>query len=99
MTMKRELRVTMPDNSVWGIPVAVILADGRKHGIFRDETPRDDELVDWARNNMNWSDVEPHAILRKSGDEPDYDDGWANGMVEFVDQPDPYAAPLSSRAT
>lgn len=43
-----------------------------------------DEMRDWARNNMNWSDVSAHA--RKLGDaECDYDEGWANGKMIVMD--------------
>jgi len=43
------------------------------------------ELLDWASNNMNWSDVEGRAILIPS--EPkkvDYEDEWTNAKRKVV---------------
>jgi hypothetical protein len=47
------------------------------------------ELIDWAENNMNWSDVEGNAtkfaIIEK---EVDYQNEWLNGEKDVVDVSD-----------
>lgn len=91
------MNVTMPDNSVWQIPTEVIARHhaayyAKKHDIsledslerytlplFQSDTY---EIEDWATNNMNWSDVQPHATMIRPG-EVDFDDGWANGDKTF----------------
>jgi hypothetical protein len=44
-----------------------------------------DMLLDWAANNMNWSDVEDVAVLVESAPEIDYQEGWVNGEKEVLD--------------
>lgn len=44
-----------------------------------------DELIDWARNNMDWSDVEFCAVKVAHKDrEPNYQDDWVNGALAEV---------------
>ena len=54
----------------WLVPCQVIVDNYDEH--FKDEMSdmvrdliqyklKDKDLLDWARNNMNWSDVEPYA--------------------------------------
>lgn len=45
----------------------------------------DFEILDWAACNMNWEDVAPHAVKLTSR-VPDYDEGWANGDREIIDE-------------
>lgn len=45
------------------------------------------ELRDWASNNMNWSDVEKHAVRFNGADAPDFQEGWVNGDKEIVSEP------------
>ena len=54
---------------------------------LRDE----DEITDWAANNMNWSDVEAHAKIVTAAPELNDDDkqeGWCNGDKRVIDRPD-----------
>lgn len=46
----------------------------------------DGELLDWAANNMNWSDVQRHAVKVQEPPQapPDYQEGWVNGDREIV---------------
>lgn len=37
-----------------------------------------------AANNMNWADVEAHAVRYSGADSPDYQEGWVNGDKEIV---------------
>lgn len=45
------------------------------------------ELIDWAANNMNWSDVEAGAKAAPPLPKPavDFQDGWINGDKEIVE--------------
>ena len=101
------LAITLPDGSVWGVPVEIIARNrakdyaGEFNGdvefsmredtvpLFQDE---DSEIRDWASNNMNWSDVEAHAIKLKDANKltnDDFEEAWANGEWEIVDRPNP----------
>jgi len=85
-----EIHVEMPDGTVWAVPANIVADDAAKYyserngGTFEQERKvtleDDDELLDWASNNMDWSDVEKHAhcILSVEPD-VDYQDGWING--------------------
>lgn len=44
----------------------------------------DAELMDWAANNINWSDVEKFASLAEAAKPPNYQYGWVNGNKEVV---------------
>lgn len=89
--------ISMPDNSTWSIPVSIIAKNRAEHyakefegnvdkSLIEDTLPLflDDEyeIEDWARNNMNWSDVMPFAevFCRK---DVDYQEGWLNGDCEI----------------
>ena len=43
------------------------------------------EILDWAENNMNWSDVADKALLVKTSDPPDFQGAWANGDKGFIE--------------
>lgn len=91
--------VTMPDGSLWGVPLEVIAlnrADSYAHefdgdaerSLNEDTMPlfREDpsEVSDWAQNNMDWKDVSDKAVLIKSGDAVDHQEGWVNGRSKVV---------------
>lgn len=45
----------------------------------------DDELLDWAANNMDWKDVKTFAELVPNKDKKvDYQEGWVNGDKEII---------------
>ncbi len=89
-----NLIVNFRDGSKWSVPAKVIAENRARY--FADSDPEttfgnevdfamqnDYELTDWAKNNMNWSDVAPHAI--RIGDRPaDYDEEWTNAEMEIV---------------
>lgn len=91
--MKIEtLRVEMPDGSVWDIPARVVAEHRADYYAKKEgEHVRDEEidfalsdryeLVDWARNNMNWSDVCSMTALVKEPTEA-YDEWWSNSSME-----------------
>jgi hypothetical protein len=93
--MTKQIQVTMPDGSVWGVPAELVAqhrADyyGNKEGEESRKVEYDftlsnnEELLDWAENNMNWSDVSHAAVLVKQ-EPPDYQEGWINGKRRVVD--------------
>ncbi len=101
-TLTKELHVTMPDNSVWAVPVSIIANhraeyyasefDGDvQRSLAEDTLPlfRADnyEIEDWAANNMNWSDVQHTARCVTPGG-VDFDEGWSNGDKSVEDAPE-----------
>jgi len=43
----------------------------------------DYDIIDWAENNMDWSDVEQYAV-KVSTKKPDFQEGWMNGEKEII---------------
>jgi len=98
--MDKNYVVTMPDGSKWRVPVKIIAKnrsasyadeyDGDIDRALKEDTiplfeMSDADIEDWARNNMDWSEVESDALRVQDPDEDvDYQDGWANGEVEIV---------------
>jgi len=98
-TLTKTYTVTMPDGSVWKVPVWVIVASRAQSyaedddndmsfmeamvdtlGLFYDSNSA---VEDWARNDMNWDEVEPYAIRAEFAREADFQEGWVNGPVEI----------------
>ena len=96
--MKKYLLVEMPDFSVWRVPVQVIAdvytdyyaeRDGQDREKVKAQTERlfttyEFEIEDWAANNMDWDEIEPHAV-RVSAGEVDYQVGWESGKKCVTD--------------
>lgn len=97
--MSKHLVITMPDESVWAVPVEVIAINRAtsyasefggdvQTSLDQDTLPLFNsapfEIEDWAANNMNWSDVAAQARLIREG-ETDYQEGWVNGEKEVKD--------------
>lgn len=86
-------RIEMPDDSVWSVPVQLIVDDRDQHysdekedtiGYVLDGSLSEYEIKDWARNNMNWSDVSDYALkLDRPTPKVDYQDGWVNGSSKI----------------
>lgn len=87
----KSLIVIMPDRTRWKIPALFIAEERAKYYVEHDGDPSifDDEiefaltdeyeLLDWASNNMNWSDVV--SVAEKLPDEEvscDYERAWPN---------------------
>ena len=94
--MKKYLLVTMPDNSIWSIPTRLIAENhndyyikvrGENAADVEAETEKlfadDYEVIDWAVNNMDWSDVADEAVLAKRA-KTDYQEGWLEGDKELI---------------
>jgi len=87
------LQVTMHDGSIWNVPVDLIIDDRTEtRGCEREETEEflkqcPEDLIDWAENNMNWSDVAFAAVAVQLPDVPYYEDSWVNGDKKIVEEP------------
>lgn len=46
----------------------------------------DEEIEDWAANNMNWEDVAPLAVMTAPSVDVDYQEGWVNGDKEVIER-------------
>lgn len=101
--MAKELRITMPDGSIWAVPVLAIAmhrAEAYKsefghdlqRSLHEDTLPLFEsapyEIEDWAANNMNWDEVESQARCVQVSDDVDYQEGWCNGEKEVVEATD-----------
>jgi len=98
--MKKNYRVTMPDGSIWSVPVIVIARNRARYyakeydndvdrSLREDTIPyfEDDSynIIDWAAGNMDWADVEFDAVMWDAEtNPPDYQEGWVNGNKEIV---------------
>ncbi len=94
----KVLRVEMDDASVWAVDPEPIARDRanyytQKDGfeIGSDEWKSEynyslndvDELVDWAKNNMEWAELK--AVMVREP-QPDYSEGWLDAHVSLVDR-------------
>jgi hypothetical protein len=52
---------------------------------FTDTMVDDSDLIDWAVNNMNWSDVQAYAV-KVSTKEIDFRESWLNGEKEVIEK-------------
>lgn len=82
-----HIYVTMPDSSEWKVPVGVVTSNRNAYYKTQGEDVSDEELddfdlADWARNNMNWSDVVAHATQTKPSS-CDFQEGWTNGEMNI----------------
>lgn len=88
----------MPNGERWAVPVRLIAMDRAKHyakefkgdvteSLVQDTAPlfedSEYEIEDWAKNNMNWSDVADRAE-RVGAIACDWEEGWVNGNTEIV---------------
>ncbi|HFU4527676.1 TPA: hypothetical protein ACJCWB_000478 [Yersinia enterocolitica] len=78
----QHLEITMPDGSKWAVPVHVIQTHAANNDL---EISHEEDIEDWAENNMNWSDVEEFAVMTTPPEE-DYQEGWVNGEKKFIER-------------
>lgn len=56
------LRIKFPDGQAWEVPLKIVEDSYLAYYDEDDsEAPYYETLLDWAQNNMNWEDLEPHA--------------------------------------
>lgn len=93
---KKLIYVDMPDGITYALPVEVIARHRAEYYSHKDydgnitESLRMDtvplfladdfEILDWAQNNMNWSDVKDKAhMLKKKATNDEFEEAWVNG--------------------
>lgn len=80
--------VKMPD-AVFRIPAKIVsdeIIKAYPDDYVDGQLPDEEEIIDWAKSNMNWSDVEPHAVIhRKLSPEIDRQEHWANGEMYVLE--------------
>jgi hypothetical protein len=97
---KTTYRVTMPGPEItFEIPVEIIARNRAEYykdefggdverSLEEDTWPlffeNEDEISDWARNQMNYEDVYRHITHRGRRGKPDYQEGWVNGDIEIL---------------
>lgn len=97
----KYLRVTMPDGSKWDIPASAIADNKANYHAKDKEDPKeslelyneeyklalgdDGELIEWAKGNMDWADVQHIAMRAHEPDETSYESGWCNADMEIVE--------------
>jgi hypothetical protein len=100
----RVIELEALDGSKWYIPAAIVQASWAAHygeTFAENEELDEDELLDWAKGDMNWSDVREHARQVKEADPCDMQESWTEGdmAVIDVDMPpscDPVGAPATT---
>jgi len=96
--MYTMMTVEMQDGSTWGVPVAMIARNRAAHyanefggdierSLAEDTIPlfeHPGEILDWAVNNMNWSDFDGRQVKVTDAPAPDFQDAWMSGKKGFV---------------
>ena len=98
--MKKILTLTMPDGSVWGVPVDIIALNRAAYyakdydfdinrSLTEDTNPffnaDEYEIKDWAANNMNWSDFDGYQFKIESATPLDFQEAWMSGEMNIVE--------------
>lgn len=90
------IELTTTAKAVWTIPAHIVC--GNRASYYSKEGPgvkeeeftfcmeNDDEIIDWAKNNMNWEDVSHEARLVEDVEE-DMNREWGAGDMEVIEQP------------
>lgn len=96
----KMMSVTLPDGSVWAIPIEIIARNRSAHyasefdgdiqrSLDEDTLPlfaeSDYEITDWAVNNMNWSDFNGHQFRVEHAPPPDFQDAWMSGEKRILE--------------
>lgn len=92
---KPYIQVKMPDGSVWAVPARIVAESYATHyasadpdSNYRDEyshaLQNASTLLDWAANNMNWSQVKLYAVKLEVAEPVNYQEGWVNGEKAVV---------------
>ena len=84
------------DGSWWEVPALVVANNratyyaAREPGVYTEEytytIENDDELIDWAQNNMNWDDVKDKATMFCGPPSLNMQAAWTNGHMEVADR-------------
>jgi hypothetical protein len=100
----KYLTLTLSNGEMWGIPLEVIARDRAKNyadefdndverSLAEDTLPLFEEseweAVDWAANNMNWSDVAEYAFKISEAEPLDFNAEWNTASKEVMSLPTP----------
>lgn len=85
----KVLELKALDGSKWHIPASMIEASYRAHYTQDTDPLTDDDLTDWAQNNMNWADVKAQARQVSDADPSNMEDSWCNGELDVVEVEQP----------
>lgn len=100
--MKRLYIVTMTNGDQYGVPAEVIADNYAKYYEKQGEDYKENydvmihffdtddyDFADWAKNNMDWSDVSDKAVLVKRAEQKvDFQEGWVNGECRYYREED-----------
>jgi hypothetical protein len=96
--MMRVIELVTTHGSIWRIPAKIVCHDramyyrnrSDDYDVYQSEfdfcVENDDEIIDWAKNNMNWYDVKKDARLVWAAEE-NMDHEWIEGDMEVIEQP------------
>ena len=94
---KNIYAVTMENGDVYGVPAELIADDYAKYYASLGEDYHENyntmmhwfeigdySFADWAKDNMDWDDVQEKAVLLKREEtKVDFQEGWVNGEYEY----------------
>lgn len=95
---KKGFNLTMNDGNTFFVPFDIILIDKVSYYFYdkKIETSFEDyflsyiqkqdtdTLIDWAENNINWSEIEPFSRLQLPKQQTSYDEEWSNNEKVIV---------------
>lgn len=97
--MYKKLRVFLSNGECYDVPVDIIAKNRALHfahefddsisrSLKEDTIPLFEgnsmEILDWASNNMDWSDIKTHAV-RVDTPDFDYEEAWMSADLELLD--------------
>lgn len=91
----KYIRVKFSDGAIWDVP-AVLVAHNKAEYLASEYDADyseelfdclgfNDEIIDWAFNNMDWEDVKTYALYKGHENNTDYEDEWCNVQHEVVE--------------
>lgn len=83
--MIKYLRISMPDESIWDIPLKIVLEDRKKYLKNQEENIDNDEIINWVEHHMKWIDIKRYAIKVING-QVNYQLGLKQGKKEIIEK-------------
>lgn len=88
-TTKAYAKVTFPNGELWIVPVQAIAdsLDEEYSDDCNDTIGHGDplDLIDWAKDNMNWKELEPYARKVKPAT-IDLEEAWCEATIEIPEE-------------
>lgn len=95
----KSIRIIMPDGAIFELDSQVVIDDragvlansDSQRGLgdydeikAAEQFPGDDDILDWLKNNMNWSDIEHLAVQRVRPElKPDYNSVFGSAEISI----------------